>query len=211
VGGGREASGSGTWPSLAGGGAPFSVGVFCGSRLGHDPAHRDAAAALGEGIGRRGWRLVYGGGEVGLMGVVARSAQAAGATVLGVIPQRLVEREAAKRDASELRVTATMFERKELLVREADAFVVLPGGLGTLDEILDAVTLRQLGYHAKPVLLLDLGGYWRPCRALIEQFVAEGFAEPSAIGLCELVADVPAAVTLLEDAARGRRAGGPQA
>jgi uncharacterized protein (TIGR00730 family) len=183
---------------------PFSVGLFCGSRLGDDPTHRDAAVAIGEAIGRRGWRLVYGGGEVGLMGVTARSALAAGATVLGVIPQRLLDREIGKRDLTELRVTATMFERKELLIRESDAFVALPGGLGTLDEILDVVTLRQLGYHTKPLLLLDLGGYWRSCQALFDQFVAAGFADARAARRHELVSGVPAAVALLEAAAHGR-------
>src|SRR5215213_2680723 len=103
--------------------APFSVAVFCGSRLGNDPGYGDAAVALGEAIARRGWRLVYGGGDVGLMGVTARAAVSAGATVLGVITERLLDREVGKRDLSELRVTATMFERKEILIRESDAFL----------------------------------------------------------------------------------------
>lgn len=153
---------------------------------------------MGAAIGGRGWRLVYGGGEVGLMGVAARAAVAAGGTVLGVIPRRLLDREVGKRDIAELRVTATMFERKEELIRAADAFVVLPGGLGTLDEILDAVTLRQLGYHDKPILLVDLGGYWRPFDAIVRGFVEAGFAEPEAIGLHELVPDVGGAVARLE-------------
>ena len=184
----------------------FSVGVFCGSRLGNDHAHREAAVALGEAIGQRGWRLVYGGGEVGLMGVTARAALTAGAQVLGVIPQRLLDREVGKQDVSELRVTATMFERKELLIRESDAFVALPGGLGTLDEILDVVTLRQLAYHAKPILLLDLGGYWRACQALFDQFVAAGFADATAARLHEMVPDVAGAVARLEQANSDRTA-----
>ena len=154
------------------GGTPFSVAVFCGSRTGSDPAHAAAARELGTAIGRRGWRLVYGGGDVGLMGVTARSAQAAGGPVLGIIPQRLLDREVGKVDLSELRITTTMFDRKQQLIEAADAFVALPGGLGTLDEILDAVTLRQLGYHAKPILLVDLGGFWQPCRAVFDQFVS---------------------------------------
>ena len=186
--------------------AAFSVAVFCGSRFGVDPAHRAAAEEMGAAIGGRGWRLVYGGGEVGLMGVTARAALEAGGPVLGIIPQRLLDREVGKRDLTELRVTATMFERKELLIREADAFVVLPGGLGTLDEILDAVTLRQLGYHQKPILLLDLGGYWRACVALFEQFVAAGFAEASAVSLVELVPDVAGTMARLDAAARERAA-----
>jgi uncharacterized protein (TIGR00730 family) len=185
---------------------PFSVGLFCGSRLGNDPAHAAAAEQLGQEVGRRGWRLVYGGGEVGLMGVTARAAMAAGAEVLGIIPQRLLDREVGKRDISELRVTATMFERKEQLIQASDVFVALPGGLGTLDEILDAVTLRQLGYHTKPILLIDLDGYWQASRAVFERFVAAGFADESATRLYELVADVATALLRLEDAAgeRGR-------
>ena len=186
--------------------AAFSVAVFCGSRFGVDPAHRAAASEIGAAIGGRGWRLVYGGGEVGLMGVTARAALEAGGPVLGIIPQRLLDREVGKRDLTELRVTATMFERKELLIREADAFVVLPGGLGTLDEILDAVTLRQLGYHQKSILLLDLGGYWQACVALFAQFAAAGFAEPSAVDLVELVPDVAGTMARLDAAARERAA-----
>lgn len=186
--------------------ATFSVGVFCGSRLGNDPAHRDAAVVLGEAIARRGWRLVYGGGEVGLMGVTARAALSAGGTVLGVITERLLDPEVGKRDVSELVITTTMFERKAILIRESDAFLVLPGGLGTLDEILDAVTLRQLGYHAKPILLLDLGGYWRACQSLFDQFVAAGFADPAAARLHELVPDAAAALDHL-DRCRAERAG----
>jgi uncharacterized protein (TIGR00730 family) len=185
-------------------GASFSVGVFCGSRTGNDPAYGAAGVALGEAIARQGWRMVYGGGDVGLMGVTARAAVSAGATVLGVITERLLDREVGKRDVSELRVTATMFERKEILIRESDAFVALPGGLGTLDEILDAVTLRQLGYHAKPILLLDLGGYWRACQALFDQFVEAGFADPAAARLHELVPDVASAVRRLECACTSR-------
>ncbi len=180
------------------GGGKLAVAVFCGSRPGHDPAHAAAAQELGTAIGEMGWRLVYGGGDVGLMGITARAALAAGAEVLGIIPQRLVDREVGKRDLTELRVTPTMFERKALLIEAADAFVLLPGGLGTLDELLDAVTLRQLGYHSKPILLIDIGGYWQACQALFEQFVTAGFADPSAMQLYELVPDVAAVVRRLQ-------------
>jgi uncharacterized protein (TIGR00730 family) len=175
-----------------------NLGLFCGSRPGLRAACAAAAGALGDGVGTRGWRLIYGGGEVGLMGIAARAALAAGGEVVGIIPQRLLDREVGKRDVTELRVTGTMFDRKEQLVGEADACVALPGGLGTLDEILDAVTLRQLGYHAKPVLLVDLEGFWQPYRALVERFVLEGFAEPGALSLQELVPDVPAALARLD-------------
>ena len=122
--------------------------------------------------------------------------------MLGIIPQRLLDREVGKHDLTELRITATMFERKEILIDEADAFVALPGGLGTLDEILDVVTLRQLGYHAKPMLLLDLAGYWRGCQAVFEQFVTAGFADPAAARRPELVPDLPGIL----DRLRSRRA-----
>ena len=178
--------------------AAFSVAVFCGSRFGTDPAHSASAAEMGSAIGARGWRLVYGGGEVGLMGVVARAALDAGGTVLGVIPQRLMEREVGKHDLTELRVTATMFERKADLIAEADAFVALAGGLGTLDEILDVLTLRQLGYHTKPLLLLDHAGYWRGFEAIVTQFVAAGFADASAAHLYELAADLPDVLARLD-------------
>jgi uncharacterized protein (TIGR00730 family) len=180
------------------GAAPFSVAVFCGSRPGLDPVFSGIAEALGMAIGERGWRLVYGGGEVGLMGVVARATLDAGGLVLGVIPQRLLEREVGKRDLTELRVTATMFERKADLIAEADAFVALPGGLGTLDEILDVLTLRQLGYHTKPLLLLDHAGFWRAFEGMVRQFVAAGFADASAACLYELVSDVPEALARLD-------------
>ena len=178
-------------------GPTSSVGLFCGSRPGQDPAIAALAAAAGAAIAGRGWRLVYGGGEVGLMGVAARAALAAGGAVLGIIPQRLLDHEVGKRDLSELRVTSTMFERKQLLIDEADAFLALPGGLGTLDEILDAVTLRQLGYHDKPIVLLDHDGYWRGFHAFLGGFVPAGFAEPSATDLLELVPDLPAALARL--------------
>ncbi|MFO1047763.1 MAG: TIGR00730 family Rossman fold protein [Geminicoccaceae bacterium] len=184
--------------AVASAAARFSVAVFCGSRTGSDPVFAALAAALGAAIGERGWRLVYGGGEVGLMGVVARAALDAGGTALGVIPQRLLDREVGKRDLTELRVTATMFERKADLIREADAFVALPGGLGTLDEILDVLTLRQLGYHAKPMLLLDHEGFWRGFVAVVTHFVDAGFAEPSAIGLLEQVPDLEGVLARLD-------------
>ena len=177
---------------------PFSVAVFCGSRPGRDPVFAEIAASLGGMIGERGWRLVYGGGEVGLMGVAARAALDAGGTVLGVIPPRLMDREGGKHDLTQLRVTATMFDRKADLIREADAFVALPGGLGTLDEILDVLTLRQLGYHAKPLLLLDHQRYWRAFEGIVSQFVVAGFADASAAYLYELVGDVPGALTRLD-------------
>ncbi len=153
-----------------------SICVFCGSRDGFDPAHRAAAVELGERVGAAGLTVIYGGGHVGLMGAVADAAIAAGGRVLGFIPARLLEREVGHRDITRLVVTGDMFERKRRMIADADAFVVLPGGLGTLDEVLEVVTLRQLGYHDKPIVLVNLGGYWDPFLALVDRVIADGFA-----------------------------------
>jgi len=142
---------------------------------------------LGRGIARRGWRLVYGGGAVGLMGTVADAALAEGGEVLGIIPQALLEREVGKREIAQLVVTRTMYERKERMIEASDAFVALPGGLGTLDELLEVMTLRQLGYIAAPILLLDTAGYWDAFGHLLDRVVDEAFAERDARTLVETV------------------------
>ena len=178
--------------------AEFSLCVFCGSRRGTSPAYVAAARTLGAGIARRGWRLVYGGGEVGLMGEVARATLAGGGQVLGIIPQRLLDREVGKRDVTELVVTRTMFERKERMLARSDAFAVLPGGFGTLDELLEVVTLTQLGYLAVPLLLVDVEGIWAHLRAAFAAIVEHGFAEPATLDLMTTVPDVPAALTHLD-------------
>jgi len=154
----------------------FSVCVYCGSRLGDSPAFAEAARALGEGIATRGWRLVYGAGDVGLMGEVARAAQSAGAYTLGVIPEHLQSREVGKSDLSAFIVTETMHERKKIMFMNADAVVALPGGLGSLDELFEVLTWRQLGLHAKPAFLLDIESYWRPLTDLLDHVVERGFA-----------------------------------
>lgn len=174
----------------------FSVCVFCGSRFGADPAHRGLAARLGTAVARRGWRLVYGGGEVGLMGVAATAAIEAGGEVLGIIPRRLMQREIGKRDLSELLVTETMAERKERMIAVSDAFVCLPGGLGTLDELLEVMTLKQLGYVGQPIVLVD-GVFWRPFVELVEYTVRQGFAQPVEPPLLEVAADLDAAMASL--------------
>ena len=130
--------------------------VFCGSREGGDPAHAAAAAATGRALAEAGFRLVYGAGDVGLMGAVARAAMAAGGATLGVVPAHLVAREAGRRDLAGVVVTETMHERKKVMFMNADAIVALPGGPGTLDELFEVLTWRQLGLHAKPVLLLNV-------------------------------------------------------
>jgi len=186
--------------AAAHGTGPGSVCVFCGARSGLRPAHAAVARELGALIAAQGWRLVYGAGDVGLMGEVARAATAAGADSLGVIPTHLLAREAARRDRGRLVVTETMHERKKVMFMNSDVIVVLPGGAGTLDEFFEVLTWRQLGLHAKPILLLDIDGYWRPLAELLEHVVSEGFAAPSLLGFVERVPDVPALGRALRDA-----------
>lgn len=174
-----------------------SVCIFCGSQHGVDPRYRAAATRFGELAGAAGLRVIYGGGRVGLMGAAADASMASGGEVVGLIPARLLEREVGHRAITELVVTRDMFERKSQMIERADAFVVLPGGLGTLDELLEVVTLRQLGYHDKPIVLVNLGGYWDPYLALVERVVDQGFAAPSVRRLVTVVDDVEDALAAL--------------
>ena len=157
----------------------ISICVFCGSRRGRDPAHTAAAAAVGRMLAARKWRLVYGAGDVGMMGEVARAVQAAGGRTFGVIPVHLMKLEAGKRDLSQFVVTENMHERKKVMFMNADAIVTLPGGPGSMDEFFEVMTWRQLGLHEKPIYLLNVGGYWDPLVALIEHMVEAGFADQS--------------------------------
>ncbi len=177
-----------------------SLCVFCGSRSGVRPAYTAAARALGVAIARNGWRLVYGAGDVGLMGETARAAIEAGASTLGVIPTHLLGREQGKRDLTNLIVTEDMHERKKVMFMNSDAVVVLPGGAGSLDEFFEVLTWAQIGLHGKPIFLLDVDGYWQPLLALIDHIVAEGFAAPSLQGLFATVPDVAALETALQGA-----------
>lgn len=156
-----------------------SVCVYCGSRSGAMPAYCQAAESFGKMLAEEGWRLVYGAGDVGLMGAVARAAQTAGGQTFGVIPDHLVRREVGKSDLTTYVVTETMHERKKVMIMNADAVVVLPGGPGSLDELFEALTWRQLGLHAKPILVMNVDGYWDKLRALVEQTVEQGFADTS--------------------------------
>ncbi|MCE8511132.1 TIGR00730 family Rossman fold protein [Ruegeria pomeroyi] len=156
-----------------------SVCIYCGSRAGAMPAYAEAARRMGALLAEAGWRLVYGAGDVGLMGEVARAAQAAGGETFGVIPVHLLRREVGKTDLSTFVVTETMHERKKVMIMNADAVVVLPGGPGSLDELFEALTWRQLGLHDKPILVMNVDGYWDPLRALIERTVDQGFADAS--------------------------------
>ncbi len=157
----------------------LSVCVFCGSRMGNDPAFEQAATALGGALAKADMRLVYGAGDVGLMGAVANGAQAAGGQTFGVIPVHLLEREEGKRDLTTFVITENMHERKKVMFMNSDVFVTLPGGAGSLDELFEVLTWRQLGLHEKPMYLLDIKGYWQPLLAAIDHMVASGFAAPS--------------------------------
>jgi uncharacterized protein (TIGR00730 family) len=159
-------------------GRPFSVCVYCGSRRGTRPAYAEAARAVGRAIGSRGWQLVYGGGAVGLMGGVADAALAAGGRVVGVIPQTLMQREVGHRGLHEQHVVPTMHLRKQMMAERADAFLALPGGIGTLEELYEVWTWRQLGYHDQPIGLLNVAGYFDGLLAFMQATVDEGFLTP---------------------------------
>ena len=177
-----------------------SVCVFCGARAGARPAYTADARAMGAMLARNAWRLVYGAGDVGLMGEVARTAQAAGGETFGVIPVHLLNREVGKRDLSTFVVTETMHERKKVMFMNCDAIVVLPGGGGSLDEFFEVLTWRQLGLHEKPIVLLNTEGYWDPLVATIERIVAEGFADPSLRDFIKVVPDTAAMTDALRRA-----------
>lgn len=149
--------------------------VFCGSHLGDDPAYRAAATELGERMVERGLGLVYGGGRLGLMGVVADAVLAGGGEVIGVIPRSLRDREVAHDGLTDLQVTDSMHERKRLLYAQAEAVLALPGGIGTLDELFEAMTWNQLGIHLKPAGVLNVKGYFDPLEAMLEQAQGQGF------------------------------------
>ncbi|MEP2027809.1 MAG: TIGR00730 family Rossman fold protein [Paracoccaceae bacterium] len=180
----------------------FSVCVYCGARAGKLPAYSVAAEQVGTALATHGWRLVYGAGDVGLMGTVARAAQDAGGETFGVIPEHLVAWEVGKTDLTRYVVTETMHERKKVMFMNADAIVVLPGGAGSLDELFEVVTWRQLGLHDKPIFLLNIEGYWDPLLTLVKHIIDQGFADDSLAGYVSVV-PTPAALT---DALRASRA-----
>ncbi len=170
----------------------YSVCVYCGSRAGSNPRYAEDAETLGTALAEGGMRLVYGAGDVGLMGIVARSAMAAGGGTFGVIPEHLLKQEVGKRDLDTFIVTETMHERKKVMVMNADAIIVLPGGAGSLDEFFEVLTWRQLGLHDKPIFLLNSGGYWDKLRDLLSHIVAQEFADGSLLDFYRIVDDVPA-------------------
>ena len=183
-----------------------SVAVFCGSRPGRDPIFAAAARALGEGLAKAGVRLVYGGGRVGLMGALADAVLSAGGTVLGVIPEFLTRLEVVHEGVADMVVTDSMHTRKRRMFAEADAFVSMPGGLGTLDETMEIITWRQLGLHDKPILLCDVAGSASPVLAAIEAAIAFGFAPGETRRLYETLNGVPAVLRRLTDLPGGEAA-----
>lgn len=176
----------------------MNVCVYCASSNAIPARYFEAARALGRELAERGWALVYGGGSVGLMGALAMAAHAAGGRVIGVIPQALLDREVGYLAADELVVTATMRERKQAMDDRADAFLALPGGFGTLEELLEILTLRQLGYHHKPIVIVNQDGYFAPLLEQFERIYAEGFTHDDVRGLYTVVATVEEALETLE-------------
>lgn len=187
--------------------APLRICVYCGSRHGRLPAYTEAARALGTAIGLGGHQLVYGGGKVGLMGEVADAALAAGARVVGVIPESLEKLEVGHRGLSELHVVSTMHQRKQMMAERADIFIAMPGGIGTLEELYEVWTWRQLKYHDNPIGLLDTAGYWQPLLAFMDHTVREGFLS-QAMQQAVLVDTEPGRLLgRLIEAAQGTRGG----
>jgi hypothetical protein len=178
--------------------------VYCGARRGGDARFVEAAVDLGRSLARAGHGLVYGGGRVGLMGAVADAALEAGGEVIGAIPRALLEREVGHRGLSELIVVETMHQRKLAMAERADAFVALPGGIGTLEELFEMWSWRQLGYHDKPVALLNVAGYYDPFLAFMRSGVAAGFVPRVHHDLLLVESDVPALLERLEQAVARR-------
>ena len=174
--------------------------VYCGSSKGKDPRHAALARALGGEIAARGISLIYGAGGIGLMTEVADAVLAANGHVVGVMPNHLARDEVQHGGLSETILVDTMHQRKEIMFKRADAFAVLPGGLGTLDELFEILTWRQIGLHGKLVVILESGSYWTHLRALLDAVVAEGFAPPSAHGLYQVAESVSELFDILEAA-----------
>ena len=163
----------------------FSICVYCGSRAGENPLFADAARAVGGWIGARGGQLVYGGGRSGLMGIVADATQAAGGRVVGVIPQTLVDKEHARHACDELHIVQTMHERKAMMAERSDAFLALPGGIGTFEELFEVWTWRQLGYHDKPIGLINVANYYDALLKFLRSSVASGLMNQWQMGLLD--------------------------
>jgi uncharacterized protein (TIGR00730 family) len=173
--------------------------VYCGSSGAVEASYREAASELGARLAAAGIELVYGGGRVGLMGLLADAALIGGGKVTGVIPTRLLRAEVAHSGVTELVVVESMHVRKRLMAEKADAFAVLPGGIGTLDELFETLSWKQLDLHEKPILLVDIGGYWAPLRKLLDHIVVNDFAREQTRGLLHVVPSVSALMTALSE------------
>ncbi|MHA1598970.1 MAG: TIGR00730 family Rossman fold protein [Alphaproteobacteria bacterium] len=167
-----------------------SICVFCGSRAGNDAAHADAARTIGAEIARRGIRLIYGGGDIGLMSIVARAALDAGGHVTGIIPDFIQKFEVGDPGVSEMIVVDSMHTRKRAMFERADGFIVLPGGLGTIDESIEVITWKQLQQHNKPIVFVDINGYWKPLLELVDAVVDGGYGHHGIADLYSVVTDV---------------------
>ncbi|AQS85673.1 MAG: TIGR00730 family Rossman fold protein [Acetobacter aceti] len=175
-----------------------AAAVFCGSRFGNMSAYKETAEAVGAGLAQAGIHLVYGGGYVGLMGAVADSAIQAGGRVTGIIPEFLESREVMHRGVTELIVTDSMHTRKQKMFSLADAFLILPGGFGTFDELMEILTWKQLQLHSKPILFVNIANWAQAVLAMLDEAVSQGFASPEARALIEVVPDAAAALRRLE-------------
>lgn len=176
-----------------------SLCLFCGSNVGDNPAYAEAANGLGAEMARRNIQLVYGGGHVGIMGVTAEAVVRGGGRVIGFIPEHLTRIEAAFQGATELHVVENMHVRKYAMFERADAFVVFPGGFGTMDETFEVLTWRQLGIHNKPIIIANIDGYWDPFLALVDGMIARNFAKPSNRDLFTVVSDWTRILPTIED------------
>ena len=185
---------------------PLSICVYCGSRHGERAAYTSAARDLGRAIGSRGWQLVYGGGRVGLMGEVAEATLAAGGRVIGVIPESLAKLEVGHSGLDELHVVPTMHLRKQMMAERADVFIALPGGIGTLEELSEVWTWRQLGYHDQPIGLLNVEGYYDDLLRFMRHTVSEGFLTPSQHQVLQIGTDAEALLLALAELAVSARA-----
>ncbi|GGH56328.1 cytokinin riboside 5'-monophosphate phosphoribohydrolase [Comamonas phosphati] len=168
----------------------FSVCVYCGSRPGNNPLFTEATRAVGQWIGEHGGQLVYGGGRSGLMGVVAEATRLAGGRVVGIIPQSLVDKEQANQACDELYIVQTMHERKAMMAERSDTFVALPGGIGTFEELFEVWTWRQLGYHDKPIGLLNVDGYYDAMLQFLQSCVGKGLMSEWQMDLIKSSADI---------------------
>lgn len=177
-----------------------AIGVFCGSSDRFSAAILEAVRTVGDGIGQRGWRLVYGGSQVGLMGIVSRAAMGAGAEVVGVLPRRLIRTERAAGEITELIYVETLAERKQTIADLSDVFVGLPGGIGSIDEIVEMMSWHYIGVQAKPTVILNADGYWQPLFDLFDHLIRNDAVRSNFAATYDVASDVPEMFAMIEDA-----------